>query len=502
MPLNLSNRDQNSGHLFYNRRLRAAITRFSVRMKHDDRKQQAAVALSIVIVVIGVGWMALLHVMKPAGLIGQSNIIGNRDTGAMYARINGRLYPALNLTSARLAVGSAATPTWVTAGEIAKYPTGPIVGIPGVPDSLPVTAGTVSAWSVCDTAQTGGATRSGGTTPVVTAIAGQLSPLGRAVALGPKQAILVTHRGATYVIWGGQRSRIDPTDRSVTFNLGLDPGLTYPVEISNALFDAMPSTEPIVLPAIPESGTPSQWLPGAKVGSVLESRDANGAVNGFYVLLPGGMQKISSFVADLLRTGDSQGSTTPTLIAPDKLIQIPVVDVIDVDYYPSGKLEFVDTAANPVTCVGWEKQSSDPQARITVFTGRGLPVPIGMDSRLVQLVRDDRNPDSAEAHQTLVLPGAANFIVTTSGVATAQSRESLYWLSPQGVRYGIQSDQPTLRALGLDPRFAVQAPWPIVRTFAPGPAISRDAALVARDVVPAGGVVAPIPDSNQTNGGG
>ena len=40
MPLNLSNRDQNSGHLFYNRRLRAAITRFSVRMKHDDRKQQ------------------------------------------------------------------------------------------------------------------------------------------------------------------------------------------------------------------------------------------------------------------------------------------------------------------------------------------------------------------------------------------------------------------------------------------------------------------------------
>jgi len=55
VPLNLSNRDQNSGHLFYNRRLRAAITRFSVRMKHDDRKQQAAVALSMVFVLIGIG---------------------------------------------------------------------------------------------------------------------------------------------------------------------------------------------------------------------------------------------------------------------------------------------------------------------------------------------------------------------------------------------------------------------------------------------------------------
>jgi type VII secretion protein EccB len=497
VPLNLSNRDQNSGHLFYNRRLRAAITRFSVRMKHDDRKQQAAVALSIVLVIIGVGWMALLHVMKPSGLVGESSIIGDRDSGAVYAKINGRLYPALNLTSARLAVGTAGSPAWVKASEIAKYPTGPMIGIPGVPDSLPVTSSAVSAWSVCDAA----ATRGSGTAPVVTSIAGQLSPSGRSAAMGPAQAVLATHKGATYVIWRGQRSRIDPTDRSVTFNLGLDPGVTYAVEISNALFDAMPSTEAIVLPVISGRGAPSRWLPGSPVGSVLETRDAGGTVNGFYVLLPDGVQKITSFVADLLRTADSEGSTTPTLVAPDKLIQIPVVDVLDVDYYPNGKLEFVDTSTNPVTCVGWEKQPGDPQARITAFSGRGLPVPISMDSRVVRLVRDDRDINSAEAQQTLLLPGAANFVTTTSGVATADSRESLYWLSPQGVRYGIQSDHPTLQALGLDPRLAVQAPWPIVRTFAAGPAISREAALVARDAVPGGGAVAPIPDSNEAGGG-
>jgi type VII secretion protein EccB len=498
VPLNLSNRDQNSGHLFYNRRLRAAITRFSVRMKHDDRKQQAAVALSIVLVLIGLGWMALLHVMKPAGLVGQSAIIGDRDTGAVYARIDGRLYPALNLTSARLAIGNAGAPTWVKSSEIAKYPTGPMIGIPGAPDSLPITSNAVSAWSVCDAA----ATRGSGTAPVVTSIAGPLSPFGRSAAMRPAQAILATHKGATYVIWKGQRSRIDPTDRSVTFNLGLDPGVTFPIEISNALFDAMPTTEPLALPVIPGHGTPSRWLPGSTVGSVLETRDAGGTVNGFYVLLPAGVQKITSFVADLLRTADSEGSTTPILVAPDKLIQIPVVDVLDVDYYPSGKLEFVDTSANPVTCVGWEKQSGDPQARITIFSGRGLPVPIGMDDRLVHLVRDDRDPNSAEAEQTLVLPGAANFVTTTSGVTTSDSRESLYWLSPQGVRYGIQSDQRTLQALGLDPRLAVQAPWPIVRTFATGPAISRDAALVARDAVSGSGAVGPIPDSNDQATGG
>jgi type VII secretion protein EccB len=319
--------------------------------------------------------------------------------------------------------------------------------------------------------------------------------------MDPSQAVLVTHKGATYVIWGGQHSQIDPTDRSVTFNLGLDPGVTYPIEISNALFDAMPATEPLVVPAIPKLGTPSRWLPGSTVGSVLQTQDANGAVTGFYVLLPDGVQKITSFVADLIRTALAQGSATPTLVSPDKLIHIPVVEVLDVGYYPSGKLNFVDTAANPATCVAWQKESTDPQATITVFSGRGLPVPIGMDPRLVRLVRDDRNPDSVEADQALVLPGAANFVATTSGVATSSSRESLYWLSPQGVRFGVQWEQKTLEALGLNPGSAVQAPWPIVRTFAAGPAISRDAALLARDTIPGGGAVAPLPAANQQVGG-
>lgn len=497
MPLNLSNRDQNTGHLFYHRRLKAAITRFSVRMKHDDRKQQAALALSVVFVLIGVGWMALLHLMKPAGLLGQSQIVGDRDTGAVYARIDGRLYPALNLTSARLAVGTAATPAWVTAGEIAKYPSGPLIGIPGAPPSVDVTSNPVSAWTVCDTAPARGTAAP----PVVTAIGGTLPNGGRAAPMRARQAVLATHRGKTYLIWDGHRSAIDPTDRPVTFNLGLDPGVTRPVEISNALFDALPATEPVVLPRIPDNGSPSRWLPDVPVGSVLQTKDATGAVSGFYALLADGVQQISGFVADLLRTADSQGAAAPTLITPDKLIGIPPVDALRVDYYPPGKLEFVDTAANPVTCLAWAKQSTDPQAAITVYSGRGLPVPMDGDSRLVQLVRDDRTPDSVEADQTLLLPGAANFVATTSALPASDSRESLYWISPQGVRYGIEWNQPTLQALGLDTRSAVQAPWPLLRTFAAGPALSRDSALVARDTVTAGAAVAAISTTGGPTGG-
>ncbi|ORA85314.1 type VII secretion protein EccB [Mycobacterium malmoense] len=494
MPLSLSNRDQNSGHLFYNRRLRAATTRFSVRMKHDDRKQTAALALSVVLVAIGAGWMVLLNVLKPIGVVGDSAIIGDRDSGAIYARIDGRLYPALNLTSARLATGNAGQPTWVKPAEIAKYPTGPLVGIPGAPAAMPVNRGAVSAWAVCDTA---GRPRTADK-PMVTSVAGQLTG-GRATPMAKDSGLLVTFESATYVIWGGKRSQVNPADRAVTLSLGLDPGVTVPMEISRALFDGLPATEPLRVPKVPEAGTPSKWLPGSQVGAVLQSQTAGGGSQ-FYVLLADGVQKVGGFVADLMRSANSYGSTTPRTVTPDVLVNIPEVTSLPVDYYPTGRLNFVDSAANPTTCVGWEKASTDPQARVVIYNGRGLPVPSSMDSRIVHLVRDDRDPASVVADQVLVLPGAANFVTSTSGVITSDSRESLFWVADNGVRFGVASDDSTLRALGLDPATAVQAPWPLLRTFAAGPALSRQAALVARDTVPALGQVTVLTTSARAGG--
>ncbi len=499
MPLNLSNRDQNTGHLFYNRRLRAAITRFSVRMKHDDRKQQAALALSVVFVVLGCGWMALLHFIKPAGLSGQSSIVGNRDTGAVYARLDGRLYPALNLASARLATGAPSEPRWVKAPEIAKYPTGPMIGIPGIPDDLTVSGAEVSAWAVCDTAPV----RGSGGQPVVTAIGGQLSGGGRAAPLGEGEAVLASHRGAAYLIWQGRRTRIDLADRAVTLNLGVDLRETRPVPISTALFDAIPATEPLVTPAVPGAGTPSAWLSGSAVGQVVTTADAGGEVSGFYVLHRDGVQKVTSFVANLLRTADSHGVSAPELIPPDALLGIPEVAVLDVDHYPPGALSFIDTDADPVTCVSWTKRTTDRQSARILFSGSGLPTPQGLDDHIVELARDTGQAATVQARQTLMLPGAANFVASTGVAPSADTRESLYWVSPQGVRYGVDWDQATLDALGLDPRRAAQAPWPILRIFAAGPAISRADALVARDSIePAGGAARAVPVAGPRNAGG
>jgi type VII secretion protein EccB len=218
------------------------------------------------------------------------------------------------------------------------------------------------------------------------------------------------------------------------------------------------------------------------------------------VLLPDGVQKINSFVADLLRSANSYGSTAPRSVTPDVLVNTPPVNSLSVDYYPTGQLNFVDSGANPTTCVGWEKAPTDPQSRVTVYNGRGLPVSSVMDDRIVRLVRDDRDPASVVANQVLVLPRAANFVTSTSGVITSDSRESLFWVSNNGVRFGIVAEDSTLRALGLDPAAAVQAPWPLLRTFAAGPALSRQAALVARDTVPAVGKAAVVTTKAKAGG--
>ncbi|BCI92508.1 hypothetical protein NIIDMKKI_77140 [Mycobacterium kansasii] len=151
---------------------------------------------------------------------------------------------------------------------------------------MPVNLGAISAWAVCDTA---GRPRSGDK-PVVTSIAGMLTGGGRATPLRDDAGLLVTFQGSTYVIWGGKRSQIDPANRAVTLSLGLDPAVTMPVEISRALFDGLPATEPLRVPQVAEAGSPSKWVQGSQVGAVLQAQTAGGGSQ-FYVLLPDGVQR-------------------------------------------------------------------------------------------------------------------------------------------------------------------------------------------------------------------
>ncbi len=189
--------------------------------------------------------------------------------------VAGRLHPALNLISARLISGEAVNPTFVKAAELEKYPQGPMVGIVGAPTQMPVRTGLDSQWAVCDTAPSATATTSAGQAPVVTAIAGPLTLGRRSFPLAMPNAILARHNDKTFVVWEGHRSEIDLANKSVALALGVDSAAPKPIPMSNALYDAIPATDPLIIPAIANAGAPSPWDlgPGAVIGSVLSVHD-------------------------------------------------------------------------------------------------------------------------------------------------------------------------------------------------------------------------------------
>jgi hypothetical protein len=124
-----------------------------------------------------------------------------------------------------------------------------------------------------------------------------------------------------------------------------------------------------------------------------------------------------------------------------------------------------------------------------------LPIPVGAEQRLLHLVKDNRGPGAVEADQVYIDKGATNLVMTTNAAPDAASHESLWWISDQGVRYGIALDNESLKALGITPTLARQAPWPLIQLFARGPALSRQDAMTQHDTLTPVGAAEALPSS-------
>src|SRR6201985_2146126 len=138
-----------------------ALTRWRVRMEIEPgRRQNLAVVASISAALVICLGALLWSFISPSGQINESPIISDRDSGALYVRVGDRIYPALNLASARLITGRPDNPHPVRSSQIASLPHGPLVGIPGAPSEFGAKTPQTSSWMVCDTA-----TASSGGTP-------------------------------------------------------------------------------------------------------------------------------------------------------------------------------------------------------------------------------------------------------------------------------------------------------------------------------------------------
>ncbi|WP_343710644.1 type VII secretion protein EccB [Mycobacterium sp.] len=480
--LGLSTRTQVTGYQFLARRTAIALTRWRVRMEIEPgRRQTLAVVASVSAAAVICLGSLLWSFINPSGQMNESPIIAERDSGALYVRVGDRLYPALNLASARLITGRADNPHKVRASQIAQQPQGPLVGIPGAPSEFAPTSPASSSWLVCDAVTpTSGV---GAPAPVtVTVIDGKPDLSGHRRVLGGSDAVVLRYDTDTWVIRQARRSRIDPADRAVLLPLGLTPEeVNQARPMSRALYDSLPVGPELTVPTVPDAGGPANFpnAPGP-VGTVIVTPQISGPQQ-YSVVLTDGVQTVTPIVAQILQnTGNTPGGR-PITVAPSALAKMPVVNGLDLSAYPDSPLNVVDIRDNPATCWWWEKTVGEERARVQVVSGPTVPVANSDSARIVSLVKADNS--GREADRVFFGPGYANFVSVTGNQPDAATSESLWWLSNSGVRFGVENSREARTALGLTPEPS-PAPWVALRLLALGPTLSRADALVRHDTLP------------------
>jgi type VII secretion protein EccB len=480
--LGLSTRTQVTGYQFLARRTAMALTRWRVRMEVEPgRRQNLAVVASVSAALVICLGALLYSFISPSGQINESPIIADRDSGALYVRVGDKLYPALNLASARLITGRPDNPHLVRGSQIAGLPRGPLVGIPGAPSNFAPKSPTTSSWLVCDTVATStGAGAPSGVT--VTVLDGTPDLSGHRRVLTGSDAVVLSYGGDAWVIREGRRSRIDAMNRSVLLPLGLTPEqVSMAKPMSRALFDAVPVGPELTVPDIPNAGSPATFAgaPGP-VGTVLVTPQISGPQQ-YSLVLADGVQTLPPLVAQILQNAGGPGNTKPVTVEPSGLAKMPVVNKLDLSSYPDNPLNVMDIRENPATCWWWQKTSGENRARIQVVSGSTIPVAAKDQNKVVSLVKADTT--GRQADQVYFGPDYANFVAVTGNDAGAKTTESLWWLTDAGARFGVDDTRDVREALGLKTNPSL-APWVALRLLPQGPTLSRADALVEHDTLP------------------
>jgi type VII secretion protein EccB len=479
--LGYATRVQVSAHQFMARRAALGMTRRQVRMESEPgRREWMAMLAGLSLVAVLCLGALFWSFIRPAGSAGTSKIVADQDTGALYVRVSDTLYPALNLASARLIAGEASNPVRVRRSEIDSRPRGAMVGIPGAPTSMNVTAPQSSSWLVCDSVTT--AFGAGAPEPVtVTVIDGQPDLSDRRRTLGTSDGILLRFGDQVWLIRDGRRSLVDAGARPVLLALGVTAeDLAAARPMSAALFNAIPVAPPLTVPTIPGRGGPAGFTgaPGP-VGTVVSTPQVEGHTT-YSVVLAAGMQTVSPIVAQILQNAGGSGSAIP-VVPGATLAALPSVNALDTSVYPDAPLTLGDTQANPSTCWWWHKTVGEDRPQSAIVSGPTIPVPSGRTGDVVKLVAGD--PAGGQADQVFFGSDPADFVVSTGNSPAASTTEALWWVSESGVRFGVAREEQTLSALGLGSPPS-PAPWSVLRLLAAGPMLSKSDALVRHDALP------------------
>jgi type VII secretion protein EccB len=250
------------------------------------RRMNTATITSIMVGVIAAAVFGVLGLLAPApatGLAKAGTLVLDTDTATPYVPCEGgKLCPALNYASARLALDTSPINTVaVHQNSLSGYQIGPTIGIAGLPQDLPTPGDLVRGpWSVC--AASGQTTLIGGSSTGGT-------------ALTQAQAVLAKAQGRDWVLWNGERLSVAPAVMQDLFPDG------QAAAVPAGWLDALPQGPDFAAPAIDGRGATVTGINGQslQVGQVLKQESP---AQYFVVEASGKLATISPTLAALLQT--------------------------------------------------------------------------------------------------------------------------------------------------------------------------------------------------------
>jgi type VII secretion protein EccB len=477
-----SRRDQVQAHTFVMGRLTSGV----LRLEPDGLDQPVSRTTKGVLVglliagLIGVV-ITLFGFIVPGGNTGWQKpgaLVMQKDSGARFLSMDGVLHPVLNLTSAKLLAGEQMTLVSANAKSLKDAPRGTPIGLVGAPDSLPTVADlSGDPWMACNVRTQDD---TGALTSRLALVIGP-APAGR--TLGAGEAVPVAGPdGNNYLLWNGQRLKIDKTD-NVIQAVG-SAGNDLPA-VTASFLDVVPAGPDLAVPETVGIGSPGPDLAGraTRLGQLFTDGSGN----------------------RYLLTGSGLVALTPTLsalLSADPVTQSKAYDGNDIVPVALGPNDMAGHLAPPAATAELTHQGTLP---VNVPRGSQVslqqavcqqirPGPRRTTNALMIVDVDDLRagvPDSQPgvtasclpAESVAVRPGGGALVNATSAGGGAGAAHFL--ITDSGVKYPVP-DGDSLAALGYGGAEATQLPSTWLNLLPTGPALTP--AAVTAGHAPGGAV--------------
>lgn len=474
-----SKRDQVQAHLFIMGRLASAMLRAEPDSPESPLgRTNRGAAIGVIIALLVCAGAFVFGLLRPGGndsWRSGENLIVDKQTGARYLYLDGRLRPVRNYTSARLVAGGDIGVTTVGTSSLAGTPHGTPIGIPDGPEALPGTGDLDrTPWLVCS----GVLPRTTGVVTATTTLAlgtdaPQNVPGGR--QLGENEGTLVTGPDdATYLLWRGSRLRLDERAKAAE---ALGYGDVTPRPVSAAFLDAFPLGPALAPAEVPGRGGKGPELAGrsTRTGQLFKV-DVPGSAARYHLLTREGLVPLTDTGATLLlgdpRTREKAyggDAATVATLGADTLAEhlAPDAQSSGAAKLPATPPKAVTVDTGSVACA--EVDSADSGVRVGASV-----LPEGALPEAVQAPAPEVEPGCLKVDSIAVRAGKGALVRALSASGSALG-DTTYLVTDEGVKYRLLS-QEAVKALGYEGVEARTMPSPMLAMLPSGPDLTPEAA--------------------------